>query len=130
MQDMNLVRYGRQPINRKTRRFIERFKQRQQETLGRVIRKAIFKHCDTKTAHRAIHGFRRSATDARSGENDFLKTDQPYHPIDRDLHYKRALLVTEKLFRPSRRLQPISLERNRQHKTQFSQSLQRDFSRE
>lgn len=128
MQDMNLVRYGRQPINRNTRRFIERFKQRQQETLGRVIRKAIFKHCDTKTAHRAIHGFRRSATDARSGENDFLKTDQPYHPIDRDLHYKRALLVTEKLFRPSRRLQPISFPDLRYYPWTLSTSAEAPYS--
>jgi len=108
MQDMNLVRYGRQPSNRRKRRFQERLHTRQQYELAKLIKRAIHEHCDEQTAKRAIHGFRRSATDDRSGENDFLKTDQPYHPVPRDLHYKRALLVTKKLFQPSRRLQPIS----------------------
>lgn len=105
---MNLVRYGRVPINRKARRFADRFKQRQQETLARTIKKAIYKCCDQQTAKQAIHGYRRSATDSRSGENDFLKTDQPFFPLKRDLHYRRALILCERIFRPHRRLQPIS----------------------
>jgi hypothetical protein len=108
MQDMNLVRYGRQPVNRRSRRMNEAFKTRQQQTLARTIKKAIHKCCEAQLAQRAIHGFRRSATDSRSGEVDFLKTDQPFHPLKRDRHYKRALLMTEKLFRPTRRLLPIA----------------------
>lgn len=37
-----------------------------------------------------------------------MKTDQPFHALDRDYHYRRALRVVEKLFRPSRRLRPIA----------------------
>nr|UDL14412.1 MAG: putative RNA-dependent RNA polymerase [Partitiviridae sp.] len=108
MQDMNLIRYGKKPINRQGWRKIDRFKQRQQRELERVIKKAIHKHCDAATAKAAINGYHRSATDARSGENDFLKTDQPFTPVLRDLHYRRALHVTSKLFQPSRRLRPIA----------------------
>jgi hypothetical protein len=64
--------------------------------------------CTEELAEQAIHGFRRSGGDDNIAEEDFKKTDQPYHPIKRDIHYQRALLVCEKLFRPSRRLKPIA----------------------
>nr|BBU59833.1 RNA dependent RNA polymerase [Rosellinia necatrix partitivirus 12] len=108
MQDMNLVRLGRQPVNRRDRRFAERFNTRQQKVLESTIKKAIHKCCNEALARQAIHGYRRSKTDPRSGEVDFLKTDQPYHPVKRDLHYRRALKVTESIFRPTRRLKPIA----------------------
>jgi hypothetical protein len=108
MQDMNLVRHGRQPQNRRRRRFIDRFTKKQQDNIAKVIRKAIHKYCDRQTAYKAIYGYRRSATSPREAETDFLKSDQPRHPVKRDLHYKRALLVTERIFRPHRRLKPIS----------------------
>lgn len=78
MQDMNLVRYGRKPVNRRDRRFAERFNTRQQKVLESTIKKAIHKCCTQELARQAIHGYRRSKTDPRSGETDFLKTDQPY----------------------------------------------------
>jgi hypothetical protein len=110
--ESNLVRLGRVAINRDTnrrdKRFAERFRSRQQETILRTIKKAIHKECSAELARRAIRTYRRSATDARSGETDFLKTDQPKIKLERDHHYKRALLVTEKLFRPTRRLKPIA----------------------
>lgn len=64
--------------------------------------------CPATLAEQAIHGFRRAdGTDAQA-EEDFLKSDQPQHHVKRDYHYRRALRVCEKLFRPSRRLKPIS----------------------
>jgi len=55
-----------------------------------------------------VNGFKRSKNDLIAMELDFLDYDQPYHDVPRDNHYMRALRVTEKLFRPSRRLKPIS----------------------
>nr|BBB86780.1 RNA-dependent RNA polymerase [Rosellinia necatrix partitivirus 10] len=75
--------------------------------LERSLKKAIWTNCSASLAEQAINGYYRSPTDPLSGEQDFLKTDQPYHPIPRDYHYRRALRVFEKLFRPRRRLQPI-----------------------
>jgi hypothetical protein len=86
----------------------EHFKSRQQQTLARTIKKAIHKMCSPALSKRAIHGYRRSATDSRSGETDFLKTDQPYHSLKRDRHYKRALIMTTRMFKPTRRLLPIA----------------------
>jgi hypothetical protein len=98
-------------MNRSTRRFISkhtRVSAKEQRFVERLTKKAIYSICPPALAKEAIHGYRRSATDPISGEEDFLKTDLPYHDVPRDFHYKKALRVTEKLFRPTRRLQPIS----------------------
>jgi hypothetical protein len=64
--------------------------------------------CPSELAQEAINGYRRSSSDDTAAEEDFKKTDLPPHPVKRDLHYRRALIVCEKLFRPSRRLKPIA----------------------
>lgn len=74
----------------------------------KLIKKAIYMECSPELANKAIHGFRRSSGDDLSAEEDFLRTNVPYHDLPRDWHYKRALRVTERLFRPSRRLKPIA----------------------
>lgn len=74
----------------------------------RLMKKAIYKHCSPELSERAIHGFRRSVGGDDMAEKDFLRTDVPYHDLPRDFHYRRALRVCEKMFRPSRTLYPVS----------------------
>lgn len=81
--------------------------ERQQEFLRRTIVKGLYSSLRDEDVQTIKDGFYRSPTDPESAEEDFKKTDQPYHPIPRDRHYRRALRVVEKLFRPSRRLKPI-----------------------
>lgn len=80
---------------------------RQQEFLRKTILKGFYNQLPSDTADAIKNGFYRSPTDPQSAEEDFKKTDQPYHPIPRDRHYRKALRVVEKMFRPSRRLKPI-----------------------
>jgi len=75
----------------------------------RVIKKAIYKCCSQELAEKAINGYRRSDDSGRSQNEDFLRSDQPYFPVNRDKHYKRALQVCEKIFRPSRKLHPVAV---------------------
>jgi hypothetical protein len=107
-KETNLIRLGHQPMNRRLRRQHEKVSQKEIRFLQRTIKHAIFKHCNEDIADKAVHGYYRSPTDPKSGEVDFLKTDQPYHDVPRDRHYRRALRVFEKMFRPSRRLKPIA----------------------
>jgi hypothetical protein len=110
-QPTNLIRLGRSPFNRRTRRLLghhTRVSPREQKFVSGVIKKGIYSNCNPDLAQKAINGYRRSATNPESGEQDFLKTDLPYHDVPRDFHYLRALRVVEKMFRPSRRLKPIA----------------------
>lgn len=104
----NLIHLGWQPTNRRLRRQHDRVSAKTQEFVTRSVKKAIFKHCPPDIANKAINGYYRSPTDPTSGELDFLNTDQPYHDVPRDLHYLKALRVVERIYRPSRRLKPIS----------------------
>lgn len=76
--------------------------------IARLVRKAIYTECTPELANKAIHGYRRSSGEDRVAEEDFKKTDQSFHKLERDIHYRRALVVCEKLFRPSRRLKPVA----------------------
>lgn len=110
-QPTNLTYLGKHPINRRTRRFLmkqSRTSAREIRFVEKLTKKAIYMHCSPALAEQTIHGYRRSATDTEAGEADFLKTDLPYHDVPRDFHYKRALKVVEKIFRPHRRLKPIA----------------------
>nr|AOX47571.1 RNA-dependent RNA polymerase [Ceratobasidium partitivirus] len=107
----NLIYLGKQPMNHRTRRFLNKHtktSKREEEFISRLTRKAIYSICPPQLAKETIHGYRRSATDPKSGEEDFLKTDLPYHDVPRDFHYKKALRVVEKMFRPTRTLKPVS----------------------
>jgi len=75
---------------------------------AKLVKKAIHTECTPELAQRAIKGYRRSSGEDIAAEKDFQKTDQPQHTVVRDIHYRRALQVCEKLFRPSRRLKPIA----------------------
>ncbi|UWK02071.1 RNA-dependent RNA polymerase [Fusarium poae partitivirus 3] len=105
------IHLGKQSINRRTKRFLmkqSRTSEREIRFIEKLTKKAIYTHCSPALADEAINHYRRSATDTEAGENDFLKTDLPYHDVPRDFHYKRALKVVEKMFRPHRRLKPIA----------------------
>nr|UZA97537.1 RNA-dependent RNA polymerase [Lentinula edodes partitivirus 4] len=80
---------------------------RQQDFLRRTILKGLHNTLPEETVSNIRDGYYRSPTDPQSAEDDFKKTDQPYHPIKRDRHYRKALRVVEKMFRPTRRLKPI-----------------------
>nr|QLC36803.1 RNA-dependent RNA polymerase [Sarcosphaera coronaria partitivirus] len=107
MSTTNLLRIGK---------FIQRPKyvepiykiQRENVLRSKMIKKAIHMECPPDLANSAIHGFRRSAGGDAMAEEDFLRTNVPQHHVKRDFHYRRALRVCEKLFRPSRRLNPIA----------------------
>nr|UDL14405.1 MAG: putative RNA-dependent RNA polymerase [Partitiviridae sp.] len=103
----NLVRL--KPIRRKPN-WVEPIYKRQQinKFAESIIKKAIHKTCDPVLATQAIHGFRRSQGGDDAAEKDFLRSDVPYFPVNRDFHYRKALRVVEQMFRPSRVLQPIS----------------------
>jgi len=77
-------------------------------TREKIIKKAIYKCCLPQVADKAINWYRRSDDSPQAVTDDFLRTDQQFHPLKRDHHYKRALRVTERLMRPSRTLHPIA----------------------
>jgi hypothetical protein len=105
----NLIRLGKLSLPGTSQRSkIDRLYTKRFDLLERTVKKGIYKHCPKDLADKAIHGYRRSSGDINAAEQDFLKTDQPYHDLVRDNHYRRALRVTERLFRPSRRLKPIA----------------------
>jgi len=79
------------------------------EQREKMIRKAIFKHCSQELANKAISGYRRSDDSGRSQIDDFRRSNQPKFKHVNDKHYKRALKVCEKMFRPTRTLHPISV---------------------
>ena len=102
----NLRYLGKLKLNLRDR--VPRVSLREQRFVERSIKKGIWNQCPDDLAQRAINGFYRSPTDPKSGEDDFLKTDQPYCDLPRDIHYRKALRVVEKIFRPKRRLKPIA----------------------
>jgi len=107
----NLLRLGihhNYRVKSKLLRSFDRVSLREQDVIERTIRKAIHLNCNPELADKAIHGYRRSAGGDAIAEQDFQQTDQPYIDLKRDHHYRRALRVTERLFRPSRQLKPIA----------------------
>jgi hypothetical protein len=103
----NLTYLGKNSLKHKNR-FERRTNEKRHKAAQKVIKKAIYTICPPELADAIINGFRRSDGSDEAAEADFLKTDQPKVELDRDYHYRRALRVTEQLFRPSKRLLPIS----------------------
>lgn len=129
-QSTNLTFLGRFPINKRTRRVLTkhtRVSESEQRFCTGTVKKAIYKCCPPELAAEAINGYRRSATNPAAGEEDFLKTDLPYHDVPRDFHYKRALRVVEKIFRPTRRLKPIAFPDLRYYPWSLSVSAEAPF---
>jgi len=56
----------------------------------------------------SVHNKRRSESTDSALIDDFQSFEQPDHPVPRDSHYLRALKVTERIFRPSEKLHPVS----------------------
>ncbi|BDB07477.1 RNA-dependent RNA polymerase [Tulasnella partitivirus 2] len=104
------------------------FSPRQEEHHRKIVRRALRKYGSKELIDETIHGYRRSAGDDIAAEKDFLKTDQPYVDLKRDFHYKRALRLTEKLFRPSRQLRPISFPDLRFYPWNLSTSAEAPFT--
>nr|QLC36801.1 RNA-dependent RNA polymerase [Sarcosphaera coronaria partitivirus] len=106
-QPTNLSRIGKF-IQRPKYRPVNPSVKRLNRKIEKIIKKAIYKTCSPELAHEAINGYRRSEGKDSMAEKDFLRTDVPEHKIKRDFHYKRALKVIKKMFKPSRLLKPIS----------------------
>jgi len=73
-----------------------------------IVKKAIHKFAPDELKHKVFNGYRRSDGSDQAAEKNFLQADLPYRPVTKDEHYQRALRVTEKLFRPSQKLRPVS----------------------
>jgi len=108
MQATNLKVVGHLPKNTKVFKFHQARSDALRNMNEKLIKKAIHMECSPELAEEAIHGYRRSKGGDDIAEEDFKKTDQPFHPVDRDYHYRKALATCERLFRPSRRLKPIA----------------------
>jgi hypothetical protein len=93
--------------NRKHVRYIERLAKKRQKRVGKIVKKALYMFAPD-IAEEVIHGYYRSDGSDEAAEKNFLDTDQPYHDVPRDIHYRRALRVVRRLFKPSRVLKPIS----------------------
>jgi len=96
----------------------------------KTVKWAIHKHCSPELADKAIHGFRRSTGSPDLAEIDFLRTDVSYHDVTRDWHYQRALRVAERMFRPHRRLKPVSFPDLRFYPWSLPVSAEAPFTRE
>nr|QLC36804.1 RNA-dependent RNA polymerase [Sarcosphaera coronaria partitivirus] len=81
---------------------------RELDVARRTVKKSLYKHLTPEKADHIINGFRRSDGSDEAAEQDFLRTDEPYHPVPRDSHYRKALKVITDLFKPHRKLKPIS----------------------
>nr|ATS94403.1 RNA-dependent RNA polymerase [Erysiphe necator partitivirus 2] len=108
MCDTNLDYLGKISVRKDKHRFDRPIPKKTRLHVQKIVIKAIYKYATPELADRVINGYRRSDASDESAEIDFLKTDQPYVDLPRDFHYCRSLRVTEQLFRPSRRLKPIS----------------------
>jgi len=86
----------------------EKRSQRESSVAERTLKKAFYKHLPQEQVERIINGFRRSDGSDEAAEQDFLRTDEPFHPVKRDSHYRKALKVIKRLFKPDRTLKPIS----------------------
>jgi len=73
-----------------------------------IVLTAIHKFAPPLVSNEIINGYRRSDGSDTAAELNFLNTDLPYHELNRDSHYQRALKVCELLFRPSRKLKPVA----------------------
>nr|UNI73939.1 MAG: RNA-dependent RNA polymerase [brine shrimp partitivirus 2] len=104
---LNKIGTGPTRVDRKSRRYLERQAKAKQDVVQRIVKKALYNFAPD-IAKQVIHGYYRSDGSDEAAEQNFLNTDQPYHHMPRDYHYRRALRVVEKLFRPSRTLKPIS----------------------
>jgi hypothetical protein len=126
----NLLRLRRLPIKGKTSRMnVGPLYSRQNELLTKTVIKGIY-NCAPHLAEQTINGYKRSVGSSNASEEDFLRTDQPYHDLPRDYHYHRALRVTEKLFRPHRRLRPVAFPDLRFYPWSLLISAEAPFTRE
>jgi hypothetical protein len=127
MASTNLLRLGKFPLRPK---YIEPLyrKQRSNRLRQGIIKKAIYKICPLPLARKVIHGFRRSQGGDEQAEKDFLRSDVPYFDMKRDYHYRRALRVCEKLFRPSRTLNPVAFPDLRFYPWSLSVSAEAPFT--
>jgi len=73
-----------------------------------IVRTAINKFAPPELKEQIINGYRRSDGSDLAAEINFLKADIPKFNHINDEHYQRALKVTERLFRPSKILKPVS----------------------
>jgi len=125
----NLRIIGRRPITR-SRAALEYRRPHEgiRPLTEQIVKSAIRHECPRDLAEKAIHGYRRSDGSEEAAEEHFQKTDQPEFHIKRDYHYRRALRVTEKLFRPSRRLKPISFPDLRYYPWTVNVSAERPYT--
>jgi len=75
---------------------------------SKIIKKAIYKYAPPNFADAIINNYRRSDGTDEAAEINFLKADLPEFKHVNDLHYQKALRVTERLFRPSKKLKPVA----------------------
>jgi hypothetical protein len=80
----------------------------EEEVRRRTLKHAIINKGSLGLYSSVMQGKRRSDSSDEALIADFQTFEQPKHPVPRDKHYMRALKVTEKLFRPTRTLHPIS----------------------
>lgn len=128
MATTNLLNLGRVSLRRLTP--LAHIPKRMIDTRAKIIKKAIYTHCSADLADKAINGFRRSADDDAAVETDFKRTDLPEFKLKRDYHYRRALRVCEKLFRPSRTLHPVAFPDLRYYPWTLNTSAEAPFTTE
>jgi len=70
-----------------------------------IVTFAIRKHGNEELLQK-VQSKRRSDTSPEKLIDDFLKFEQPAHPVIRDEHYLTALRVTKRLYQPDKKLRP------------------------
>lgn len=96
---------------------------------SKVVIHAMNKFCTPDILAKTTSRRRSDQSDERLME-DFMSFEQSEIKLNRDIHYLRALKVTEKLFRPSKKLRPIHFPDQRYYPWSLSVSAEAPWSYE
>nr|QLC36808.1 RNA-dependent RNA polymerase [Sarcosphaera coronaria partitivirus] len=77
------------------------------EMRRKIVLKSMYSHFPTEVVQEVKSQRRSNANDDALIE-DFMKTEQPKIELKRDSHYKKALAVMTKLFRPKELYKPVA----------------------
>jgi hypothetical protein len=92
-----------------------------------IVKKALYKFLSPEMVEE-VKQQRRSNSTPEALIEDFKKTDQPYHPIKKDWHYRRALKVATELFRPKQAYKPVAFPDLRYYPWKLNVSAEAPYS--
>lgn len=97
------------------------------EMRRKIMLKAMYKHHRPEVVDE-VKAQRRSAMNNEALIEDFMKTEQPQIDLKRDIHYRKALSVMTKLFKPKELYKPVSFPDLRYYPWRLNVSAEAPYS--